>query len=512
MSEDLHESPWRATTPAEPDASTGRMPKDAADVVVVGAGVAGLTTALLLQEEGLSVTLLEATRVGQSMTTSATVKVTVGHGTAYSRIEEHRGEKVAAAYTAANLAGFAEIARIVGALGLDCMYQRGLDHVVYATDDRGAARVEHEAQVTERLGLPVERAAQAPVPFDVSAALRFTDQAQFHPGRYLAGLAAAFVNRGGALVGGARVVDVSERGATCRVRTRDAEALGDRVVLATHYPILDRGGHVARLRARRSYGVAGILPGGVPAGMTISVGSPTRSTRTVHLAGDDLLIVVGEGHPVGRGDDARSRWDRLRTWARENFGVEDFRYHWSGQEIGTADGMPYVGRMHPLSTRLFTATGFDGWGMTNGTAAALLIRDLIMGADNPWASPFDASRAWTELPGLETLTQNAQVARTWMGDHLHGAPSGSVASLRRGESAILKIDGQQAAAFRDEGGILHAVSASCTHLGCTVAWNDAERSWDCPCHGSRFDPDGAVLQAPATQPLRRLLGPSVASE
>ena len=368
-------------------------------MVVVGAGVAGLTTALLLQDQGLSVTLLEATRVGQSMTTSATVKVTVGHGTAYSRIEEHRGQQVAGAYAAANIAGFTEIARIVEDLDLDCMYQRGLDHVIYATDDQGAATVEREAEVTERLGLPVQRAAQAPVPFDVSAALRFTDQAQFHPGYYLAGLAAAFVDRGGALVEGARVVGVSERGATCRVRTRDAEALGDRVVIATHYPILDRGGHVARLRARRSYGVAGVLPGGVPVGMTINVGSPTRSTRTVHLAGEDLLIVVGEGHPVGREDDDSSRWDRLRTWARENFGVEDFRYHWSGQEIGTADGMPYVGRMHPLSTRLFTATGFDGWGMTNGTAAALLIRDLIMGVDNPWAAQFDASRAWTTSPG-----------------------------------------------------------------------------------------------------------------
>jgi Rieske Fe-S protein len=142
--------------------------------------------------------------------------------------------------------------------------------------------------------------------------------------------------------------------------------------------------------------------------------------------------------------------------------------------------------------------------MTNGTAAAMLIRDLIIGVDNPWSTEFDASRAWTERPGVAMLQQNAQVARTWIGDHLRGSPSGSIASLRPGESAILEIDGERTAAFRDEGGALHAVSARCTHLGCTVAWNNAERSWDCPCHGSRFDPDGAVLQAPATQPLRRL--------
>jgi glycine/D-amino acid oxidase-like deaminating enzyme/nitrite reductase/ring-hydroxylating ferredoxin subunit len=488
------------------------MPTRAADVVVVGAGVAGLTTALLLQDQGLTVTLLEATRLGQSMTTSATVKVTVGHGTAYSRIEDHRGPQAAAAYAAANLAGFDEITRIITTLHVDCTFQGGLDHVVYAQDEQAAARVEREAQAVERLGLPAERAASAPVPFEVMSAVRFTNQAQFHPGQYLAGLAATFIDHGGALVEGARVVGVSERGATARVRTGDGEALGEWVVLATHYPVLDRGGHFARLRARRSYGVAGILPAGVSAGMTINVGAPTRSTRTVRLAGEDLLIVVGEGHPVGREPDAGLRWDRLRRWASESFGVEDFRYHWSGQEIGTPDGMPYVGRLHPLSSRLFTATGFDGWGMTNGTAAAMLIRDLIMGIENPWASHFDASRAWTERPGVAMVRQNAQVAATWVGDHVPGGRGSSAESLddlRPGEAAVLDIDGQRAAAFRDESGTTHAVSASCTHLGCTVAWNDAERSWDCPCHGSRFDPDGAVLQAPATKPLRRLTLPAI---
>lgn len=504
MTADLHVSPWLDTLTATPDPKPVRIADGAADVVVVGAGVCGLTTALLLQEQGLSVTLLEASRVGRSMTTSATVKVTVGHGTAYSRIESQRGHAASTAYAAANLAGFDLISELVGSLDLDCMYQRGLDHVVYAEDEEGAALLDQEAQQAERLGLPVQRAAHAPVPFDVAAALRFTDQAQFHPGLYLAGMAAAFVARGGALIEGARVVDVSERGSICRVRTHTGEVLGDWVVLATHYPILDRGGHIARLAARRSYGVAGVLPPDVPAGMTINVGSPTRSTRTAHLAGEDLLIVVGEGHPVGRESDAGHRWDRLREWAREHFGVQDFRYHWSGQEVGSVDGMPFVGRLHPVSSRLFTATGFDGWGMTNGTAAALLIRDLITGVDNPWSTHFDASRAWTQRPGVAMLQQNAQVARTWIGDHLRGSPPGSMASLRPGEAAILEIDGERAAAFRDESGTLHAVSARCTHLGCTVTWNDAERSWDCPCHGSRFDPDGAVLQAPATKPLRRL--------
>lgn len=498
--EDRHISPWLATMPTRPlppAAARETMP----DVIVVGAGVTGLTTALLLQRTGRLVTVLDATTLGRSVTTGSTVKVTVGHGTAYSRIQEKSGPAGAAAYARANSAGFDEVARLVPQLGVDCGFERGLDHVIYAEDDDAAAHLEREAAVVARLGLPATLTDDAPVPFDVVSALRYADQAQFHPGRYLAGLAEAFVAEGGQVIERTRVLDVRESRAICHLRTTAGELMASQVVVATQFPILDRGGHFARLSARRSYGIAGVLPEGTTAGMTINAGHATHSTRVAELDDERLLVVVGEGHPVGHADDAGERWDRLRSWTRARFGVADFRYHWSAQEITPEDGLPYVGYLHPGTDKLFTATGFDGWGMTNGTASALLIRDLMVGQENAWAHAFDARRAETHLPGKDFVKQNIHVAKTWLKDRLGGAPTGSYDDLGPGESAVIEVDGEQTAAYREEDGTLHAVSAVCTHLGCTVGWNSAEKSWDCPCHGSRFDPDGAVLQAPATKPL-----------
>ncbi|CCG04597.1 Glycine/D-amino acid oxidase, deaminating [Blastococcus saxobsidens DD2] len=472
-----------------------------ADVLVLGGGITGLTTALLLQREGRAVTLVTAGRIGDSVTTRSTVKLTYGHGTLYSAIESTRGLDAAAAYAQANVAGLQQVVDLVADLGIDCGLERGLPHVVYAEDDATVAHVEREAEVARRIGLPVTLGREAPLPFPVPAALSFADQAQFHPGRYLAGLAEAFVRAGGSVIEDVRAQAVDEDDDGCTVETTAGRLSAAHVVVATHYPFLDRGGHFARLKPSRSYGVAGVLPSGVPAGMTINAGSPTRSTRTAVLEGEDLLIVVGEGHEVGHVTDTDQRWARLQDWAREHFGVTDFRYHWSAEELTSLDRVPFTGYVMPGSQRVLTATGFAGWGMTNGTASAMLIRDLVLDRDNPWAATFDARRAATSLPGPEFVKQNAHVATTWLKGRVLGAPKGSPQDLLPGEAAVLEADGKQTAAYRDEEGALHAVSSVCTHLGCTVAWNEGEKSWDCPCHGSRFGSDGRVLHGPASRPL-----------
>lgn len=495
-----HLSPWVETT-SPPELGSTAFREVPADVVVVGAGITGITTALLLQQAGRRVVVVEAEQVGLSVTTASTVKVTYGHGTLYSTIEENAGLATAAAYAEANVAGFDQILNLGGSLGEDCMLERGLPHVIYAEHADEVQAVEREADVARRIGLPVTLTRQVPLPFDVAAAVAFEDQALFHPGRYLAGLAETFVRDGGAIIEGARVHDVDEDGDVCRVDTTAGQLSAGHVVVATQYPILDRGGQFARLTARRSYGVAGVLPAGVTAGMTINVGSPTHSTRTVTLEGQELLIVVGEGHPVGHISETAQRWTRLQDWARERFGVTEFRNYWSAQETSTLDHVPFVGFIAPGSTRVLTATGYDGWGMTNGTAAAILMRDLVTGQHNPWAATFDARRAEASLPGKEFVKHNLHVAKTWLKDRVGGAPDGSPQDLRPGDAAVLEVDGERTAAYRDEQGELHMVSAVCTHMGCDVAWNDGEKSWDCPCHGSRFSCDGAVLHGPASTPL-----------
>jgi glycine/D-amino acid oxidase-like deaminating enzyme/nitrite reductase/ring-hydroxylating ferredoxin subunit len=472
------------------------------DVVVVGAGICGLTTALLLQQASRSVVVLDARRLGESVTTHSTVKVTIGHGTVYSQIAQKRGMEAAQAYADANQAGFDKILELSRTLAIDCMLQQGLPHVIYAETEEQVEQVEREAAVAHQVGLPVSLTRDTPLPFPVAQAVSFAGQAQFHPARYLAGLAAAFVAAGGTVLEGARATDVSQDRDGCRVETSAGSLPAAHVVVATQYPFLNRGGHFTQLEPQRSYGIAGVLPDDVPAGMTLNVGSPTHSTRTVRLHDEDLLVVVGEGHKVGHVTETGERWDRLRDWASERFGVTQFRYYWSAEEVSTLDGIPFVGQIAPVSSRVLTATGFDGWGMTNGTAAALMLRDVVLGQDNPWLTTFDARRALTSVPPVAPfLKQNVQVAKLWLQGRLSGAEDGTPTDLQPGDAAILEVDGKQTAAFRDHDGCLHAVSAVCTHLKCTVAWNAGETSWDCPCHGSRFSHTGEVLHGPAITPL-----------
>lgn len=496
-----HVSPWKDTM-AQPNVGDTAFRALAADVVVIGAGVTGLTTALLLQKAGRRVALVEGASIGESVTVHSTVKVTVGHGTLYSKIVDKRGLDAARAYAEANSAGLQLVLGLVTSHSIDCTLEHGHPHVIYAEDDAEVEKVEREAEIARQLGLDVSLTRDVPLPFTVAQGLSFNAQAHFHPGRYLAGLAEAFVAAGGTLIEGARVTDVDSHHDRCTVHTEAGDLTAGHVVIATQYPVLDRGGHFSRLEARRSYGIAAVLPDGVSAGMTINVGSPTHSTRSAKLDGQELLIVVGEGHGVGHVTDTAERWVQLQDWARDRFGVNEFRYHWSAEEVSSLDHVPFVGQMVPGSPRVLTATAFDGWGITNGTASAMMLRDLITGVDNHWLETFDATRAQTSVPPVKEFVQeNLHVAKTWLKDRVGGRTAGDPTQLEPGEAAILEADGDQTAAYRDEHGQLYAVSAICTHLGCTVEWNGGEKSWDCPCHGSRFSHTGDVLHGPATTPL-----------
>ncbi|HEX6887839.1 MAG TPA: FAD-dependent oxidoreductase [Candidatus Nanopelagicales bacterium] len=495
---------------AAPPTAPTLLPADPVDLVVAGAGITGLSTALLAQEAGLRVAVLEATELLESAVTArSTVKLTIGHGALFAKIAASRGDDVAVAYARANQVGFDTMLRLAEELGIDCELEGGLAHDVYAEREDEVAQVATVARIARLAGLSVADTPSTPLPVPTTAVASFADQAQLHPGRYLLGLARAFTDAGGTLVEGVRVLDVEEDGEGCTVSTTQGSVRAGNVVVATQYPILDRGAQFARTSTRRSYAIAGILPGGVSAGMTINVGSPTHSTRTAQRDGEQYLVVVGEGHPVGRADDSAQRWDRLAQWAAEYYDVNDVRFHWSAQETNTSDHVPFIGRTAPGTKRVFTATGFSGWGMTNGTAAALLLTALVQGQEHEWTSLFDAGRALKERPHRDDLTQNAQVAATWVKDRLHRPPAADRVALVPGEAAILTVEGHKCAVHRDDSGVLHSVSATCTHLGCTVAWNTAERSWDCPCHGSRFSPDGQVLQAPATKPLPAMPLPEV---
>jgi glycine/D-amino acid oxidase-like deaminating enzyme len=424
-----------------------------ADVAVVGAGIVGLTTALLLEREGMSVAVLEMRHVAAGATGYNTAKVSSLHGLAYSQLAQRLGRDKARAYGEANEAGLARIVALADELGIDCELQRKPNYT-YAENESDRDSVRAEAELARELGLPASYVEELDLPFPVAGAVRFDDQAEFHPVRYADGLAAALR---GPLHEGTTATGLDSGSVTTAAGAR---VHAGHVVVATHLSFLDRGLYFARCHPERSYVVAG-RASERPAGMYLSTESPAHSIR----AHGDWLLVGGESHKTGQAD-AAERYRRLEAWARERFGIEP-ELRWATQDQMPADGVPYVGRHDPFSSNVWVATGFKKWGLAMGTAAAELLAARIAGRDHAWTELFDPTRIRPRAGAPTFAKENADVAYHFVADRL----------LKRG-------------------------APRCTHLGCLLDWNAAEETWDCPCHGSRFSASGAVIEGPAVRPLR----------
>ena len=499
-----HKSLWVATAPGD------RYPplagEAAFDVAVLGGGVAGLTTAFLLKRAGKTVAVVEAGRIARGVTGHTTAKVTTSHDLIYAKLAARFGESGARTYAEANTAALDLVARLVAELAIDCDFARESSYV-YGESERDLERIRDEVAAARRAGLPASLVSDTGLPFPVVGAVRFADQAQFHPRRYLLSIAGRIPGEGSSIYEGTRALAVHEgsEGAPCRVTTDRGVIRAKDVVVATHYPFLDRGLFFARVHPKREYVICAPLePTRDPAGMYLSAGSPTRSVRTAPTPDGLTLIVSGEKHPTGAEPNTDERYRRLVGFAREWFRVKEPTYSWSTQDNYSVDGVPFIGRLTPSSERLYVATGFGAWGMTNGTLAGIILADLIRGAANPWADFFSPSRITPVASAPRFAAENLKVAGHFLGDRF-GVREATPQELASGEARVMALDDDEtiAAVYRDEAGILHAVSAACTHLGCLVRWNPAERSWDCPCHGSRFDVDGRVLHGPAVRDLRR---------
>jgi glycine/D-amino acid oxidase-like deaminating enzyme/nitrite reductase/ring-hydroxylating ferredoxin subunit len=368
--------------------------------------------------------------------------------------------------------------------------------------ERGRAAKEAEAAVA--LGLPAELVDETPLPYPVAAAVRFANQAEFDAYRYVVALARELVKAGGVIAERTRATGLDE-GSPNLVETDRGIVTADHVIVASHYPYVDRALVFARASAQRSYSIAVRIEGEPPEGMFISAEGPTRSIRTARHAGGELLLVGGEGHKVGQGGETSGHYARLEAFAREHWQVSSVEYRWSTQDAVPADGVPLIGRLTPLSESAYMATGFAKWGMTNGTAAAMVLADAVEGRESPWAETFNPSRLRPRAAAPALVKENLNVGVHFIGDRVRQVHPRSAGELEPGEGAIVKHEGETVAAYRDPDGKLTAVSPTCTHLWCRVAWNDAERSWDCPCHGSRFAVDGKVIEGPAVRDLERKL-------
>lgn len=495
-----HPSLWQATEPGREHAPL--TDDTTVEVLVAGGGITGLTTGLLLAEAGRRVAVVEARRLGAGATGGTTGKVTSQHGAIYHRLVEQHGEDVARTYGQANQAALGLVRALVARYGIDAADLRTADAYVHTEREDLTEQLEHEAEVARGLGLPAEWTTSTDLPFPVAGAVRFADQARIHAIGYLHGLADAIAGHPNASVHEqTRVTGLTQRGGEVLVATDRGVVIAGEVVLATLVPITDRGLEFARVEPARTYGIAARLrdDGLLPGGMYLSLEEPTRSTRRYDGPDGSYLVVVGDAHRTGVDRDTDRHHAALERYARERFGATDVVHRWSAQDFVPVDLLPFVGRT-PFASRVSVATGFNKWGLTGGTLAAEILRDQLLGEEHPAARAF-APRRLSPLAAVRPLIEhNVESGVHFVVDRLR-PDAHSIADIPPGGAGIVREGARFLAVSREADGTASIRSAVCSHLGCLVQWNAGERSWDCPCHGSRFDVDGSVLEGPASGPL-----------
>lgn len=472
------------------------------DVAIVGAGITGLTAARLLVEAGRTVAVLEQERVGSGTTGGTTAHVTQVPDRRFREIDSKFGHGGVRQLVVSSRAALDRIAAWVEADRIDCDYQR-VPAYLYTEDPDEVSRLEEEARIAREAGMSAELVREVPLPFRVAAAVRFADQARFHPIAYLAGLARRIVEGGGRIYEDTRVVEVHDghRGEPCRVVTENGGTVTAREVLfATHTPAGFTLLH-AELEPIRSYVMAVRLRDQVPPdGLFFDTADPYNYTRWQPDERGGLLVVGGKDHPTGQERETEACYRELEAYIRKCWSVESIEYRWSAQFYEPPDGLPLIGESLS-SDRVFVATGYSGTGMMFGTLGGLLLTDRILGRANSWADLYQTKR-------LKPLAAGPQLAKLTLGTVKHFVQDRvtipeihDLSEVLPGEGRVVEIGGEKVALYRGEGGEVHTVSPVCTHAACIVQWNAAEKTWDCPCHGSRFTTDGQVIEGPAVKRL-----------
>ena len=474
------------------------------DVCVIGAGIAGLSVAYALARAGKRVVVVEKEQIGSGESGRTTAHLTNALDDRYTTLEKARGRESAAIVADAHSAAIDFIEEAVTTEKIDCDFTR-LDGFLFLGGDDKPELLDAELEAARRAGLNVSRVEVIPDrELNTGPALRFPKQGRFHILKYLAGLAGAIEAKGGQIFGGSRVEKI-EGGSPAMVTTTSGRTVAaDDVVVCTNSPISDMVETHTKMAPYRTFVVAFAVPkGAIMDALYWDTPDPYHYVRLQPLDDTrDALIVGGEDHKTAHEDDAGARFSCLEEWTRARFTSAGERIaQWSGQVLETNDYLAFIGKNPDGAERVWLATGDSGMGMTHGTIAALLLPTLLDGRAHPWAKEFDPKRVTLHGRELKTLAkENADVALQF-GDYVTPGQVDDVASIPPGEVRVIRRGAHKIAVYKDDAGRVHERSAACTHVKCIVDWNTAEKSWDCPCHGSRFDPLGKVLNGPAIDDL-----------
>lgn len=497
---DRHRSLWLATTP-----STDYPPLEgdvSVDVAIIGGGIVGLTVATLLKDAGKSVAVVEMHRVVQRVTGHTTAKITALQAYIYQYLLKYFNQDDVRMYAEANRAAVEKIATLVEEKRIDCDFKRTSAYT-YTEIDENLHLVKDEVKAAKKAGLPVSFVETTPLPFEIKGAVKLDDQAQFHPRKYLLALAEKIPGSGSHIFENTKVLAIEE-GSPSEVSTERGNIKAGDIIIASQYPFYDKGQFFARLHPHYAYALGVRIKGDVPEGMYYSEDGEHHSIRNQPVEDGTLLIVGGGHHHTGRGGNILEHYGAVEKYARERFDVEFADYFWSTEDYETLDGMPYIG-LSPGSESIYLATGFGGWGMANSMVSAMLLSDLVLGRQNPRLDLFDPSNPRRVTKSKEELfEENSGLIEKFTRDLLFELESEPIDQVASREGKVIKINGKAVAVYKDEHGKVYALSPYCTHMGCIVSWNNAELTWDCPYHGSRFNYDGKVKHNPALRDLPRI--------
>lgn len=469
------------------------------DITIIGAGIVGITSALLLKKEGFKIALVDADGVAQGTSGHTTAKITSQHHLIYNKLINEMGKEKAKQYADANEFAIDFIENTVNKYSIDCDFHR-LPAYIYTENENFVSSIKEEAEAALSLGLKAKFLNEIPLPLHVKGALCFENQAEFHPRKYLLDLARRIPGDGSHIFENTKIVGI-DGDTSCTCTTGNGKKISSsNIIIASHFPCYDAFGlYFTRLSPKKSYVLAVETKEDFPEAMFINAEEPGRSLRCQNYKNGKIVLVGGEGHKTAHGENPLTHYKNLKSFAKKTLNLENILYYWSTQDYMTLDGVPYIGHLTSSTKNIYVATGFGEWGMTNGTAAAVLLKDLITNKENPWRDLYNPSRPMYPSSFKNLFKENIDVAKELIKGKLQSVTNNL--DLNKNEGKVVTINGRKYGAYKDNTGNIHIVDNTCTHLGCELKWNDAEKSWDCPCHGSRFSYEGDIIEGPAVHKL-----------